>query len=248
MGTSQSSKGPKNGNALVPPWADQSKNGENKNLSGFRTLFGRFARSRDEKALRGALGRYSRQVTGGSDSANERLGNIVGAGGGLFELLNNGSLNDTNNNPIIDLNTLNGLSCEDAIARISHALSEGSEDADKVQAAMNDALVDALDGKILFDPQDITDDVLIETMICYLTDSIFIQVTMDAGKAWNNAQSAKELQNAENDLHEYISATVDNLMEPKISKNIRSFSKLDIIEIQKNVITEVWNEWKGYSE
>lgn len=30
MGTSQSSKGPKNGNPLVPPWADQAKNGEKK--------------------------------------------------------------------------------------------------------------------------------------------------------------------------------------------------------------------------
>ncbi|AJJ17287.1 hypothetical protein ACKWMY_25895 [Serratia sp. J2] len=248
MGTSQSSKGPKNGNALVPPWADQAKNGENKNLSGFRTLFGRFAKSRDNASLKGALGRYSRQVTGGGDSANERLGNIVSAGGGLFELLNDGIVNGPNSNPIIDLNSLNGLSCEDAIARISHALSDGSEDADKIQTAMNDALVEALDGKTTFNPQDITDDVLIETMICYLTDSIFIQVTMDAGKAWNNAESAKELQNAENDLHEYISAIVDNYMEPKISKNIRSFSKKDIIDIQKNVITEVWDEWKGYSE
>lgn len=248
MGTSQSSKGPKNGNALVPPWADQAKNGENKNLSGFRTLFGRFARSRDRDSLKGALGRYSRQVTGGGSSANERLGNIVGAGGGLFELLNDGVVNDSSNNPIIDLNSLNGLSCEDAIARISQALSEGSEDADKIQTSMNDALVEALNGKATFNPQDITDDVLIETMICYLTDSIFIQVTMDAGKAWNNAQSAKELQSAENDLHEYISAVVDNYMEPKISKNIRSFSKQDIIDIQKNVITEVWDEWKGYIE
>ncbi|WP_413483559.1 hypothetical protein [Morganella psychrotolerans] len=248
MGTSQSSKGPKNGSSLVPPWADQTKNGENKNLSGFRTLFGRFARSRDDTSLRGALGRYSRQVTGGGEAANERLSNIVGAGGGLFELLNDGVVNDANNNPIIDFNSLNGLSCEDAIARISHALSEGSEDADKIQTAMNDALVEALDGKNTFDPKDINEEVLIETMICYLTDSIFIQVTMDAGKAWNNAQSAKELQYAENDLYQLISATVDNYMEPKLNKNIRSFSKFDIIEIQQNVITEVWDEWKGYSE
>jgi hypothetical protein len=28
MGTSQSSKGPKNGNELVPPWADQTKMGQ----------------------------------------------------------------------------------------------------------------------------------------------------------------------------------------------------------------------------
>ncbi|EPO5263777.1 hypothetical protein ACUBYX_000671 [Providencia rettgeri] len=248
MGTSQSSKGPKNGNALVPPWADQAQNGENKNLSGFRTLFGRFARSRDNASLKGALGRYSRQVTGGGGSANARLSNIVNAGGGLFELLNDGIANDLNSNPLIDLNGLSGLSCEEAISRISQALSEGNEDADKIQTAMNDALVEALDGKTTFDPKDITDDILIETMIYYLTDSIFIQVTMDAGKAWNNAQSAKELQDAENDLYEYISAIVDNYMAPKVSKNIRSFSKLDVIEIQKNVITEVWDEWKGYSE
>ncbi|WP_237388005.1 hypothetical protein [Xenorhabdus sp. Sc-CR9] len=248
MGTSQSSKGPKNGKGLVPPWADQNQNGENKNLGGFRTLFGRFAKNRDSAALKGALGRYSRQVTGGAESANARLGNIVGAGGGLFELLNSGVVNDSKNNPIIDLNSLNGLSCDAAIAKIAHALSEGTEDADKIQIAMNDALVEALDGKATFDPMDITDDVLIETMICYLADSIFIQITMDAGKAWNNAQSAKALQKAENDLHELISATVDNYMEPKLNKNIKSFSKENIIEIQKNVITEVWDEWEGYQE
>ncbi|CAM3811561.1 hypothetical protein [Xenorhabdus thuongxuanensis] len=248
MGTSQSSRGPKNGKSLVPPWADQTKNGENKNLVGFRTLFGRFAKNGDGAALKGALSRYSRQVTGGSESANARLSNIIGAGGGLFELLNNGVVNDSKNNPIIDLNSLNGLSCENAIAKIANYLSEGSEDADKIQTAMNDALVEALDGKATFDPLDITDDVLIETMIYYLADSIFIQITMDAGRAWNNAQSVKELQKAENDLHELISAAVDDFMEPKLSKNIRSFSKENIIEIQKNVITEVWNEWKGYNE
>ncbi|WP_426724088.1 hypothetical protein [Enterobacter cloacae complex sp. 339J8] len=64
------------------------------------------------------------------------------------------------------------------IAKISHSLSDGSEDADKIQTAMNDALVEALNGKSTFDPSDITDDVIIETMICYLTDSIFLQITM----------------------------------------------------------------------
>lgn len=246
MGTSQSSKGPKNGNELVPPWADQTKNGTNQNLSGFRTLFGRFARNRDSVALKGALSRYARQVTGGSESANARLGNIIGAGGGLFELLNEGITNDSGMKPLVDLDSLKGLPCEDVIAKISHSLSDGSEDADKIQTAMNDALVEALNSKSTFDPSDITDDVIIETMICYLTDSIFLQITMDAGKAWNNAQNAKELQVAENSLHELISATVDNIMEPKLSKNIRSFSKADFIIIQKDVITEVWNEWKGY--
>ncbi|MBS9428231.1 hypothetical protein [Photorhabdus akhurstii] len=248
MGTSQSSKGPKNGKALVPPWADQTKNGENQNLSGFRTLFGRFARNRDGAALKGALGRYARQVTGGAESANARLSNIVGAGGGLFELLNDGISNDSNMNPLVDLDSLKGLPCEDAVAKIAHSLSEGSEDADKIQTAMNDALVEALDGRSTFNPSDITDDVIIETMICYLTDSIFLQITMDAGKVWNNAQTAKGLQVAENSLHELISATVDNIMEPKLSKNVRAFSKKDIITIQKEVITEVWNEWKGYEE
>ncbi|WP_431021931.1 DUF1320 domain-containing protein [Erwinia rhapontici] len=248
MGTSQSSKGPKNGNELVPPWADQSHNGKSNNLSGFRTLFGRFARNRDATALKGALGRYARQVTGGSESTNARLGNIINAGGGLFELLSDGVTNDPNMNPLVDLDSLKGMECEDVIARISHSLSEGLEDADKIQTAMNDALVEALNGKSVFDPSDITDDVIIETMICYLTDSIFLQITMDAGKAWNNAETAKELQVAENSLHQLISATVDNIMEPKLSNNIRVFSKKDIIAIQKDVIREVWDEWKGYEE
>ena len=248
MGTSQSSKGPKNGNDLVPPWADQINNGTSTNLGGFRTVFGRFASNRDRNSLKKSLNRYSRQVSGGSKATNARLGNIILAGGALFDLLNDNVICDKDNNVIVDLQSLKGISCDEAIAKIAIALSENSEDSDKIQIAINEAMSEALDGIDKFDPKDITDDVLVDTMICYLSNSVFLQVTMDAGKAWNNSTSAQQLQDAENDLYEFISAVVDNFMQPKLSNNIRKFSKIDLIAIQQNVIEEVWSEWEGYKE
>ena len=248
MGTSQSSKGPKNGSDLVPPWANQTNNGSSSNVGGFRTVFGRFASSRDPNSLKKALNRYARQVSGGSKATNARLANIILAGGSLFDLLNESVIFDENNNVIVDLQDLNGISCDEAIAKIANALSENSEDSDKIQIAINEAMAEALDGVDKFDPKDITDDVLVDTMICYLSNSVFLQVTMDAGKAWNNSTTAIQLQNAENDLYEFISAVVDNFMQPQLSNNIRKFSKNDLITIQQNVIAEVWNEWEGYKE
>lgn len=73
----------------------------------------------------------------------------------------------------IDLGSLAGLPCEMAISAIAQALTSQDGDSEKICAAMNHALVEALDGVAIFDPQQITDGVIVDTMICYLAESIF---------------------------------------------------------------------------
>ncbi len=89
---------------------------------------------------------------------------------------------------------------------------------------MNQALVEALDGIEYFDLNHITDDVIVDTMINYLAESIFLQVIMDAGKSWNKAGTITQAVAAENELRELIKVVVDKNMAPRLAGNVRSLS------------------------
>lgn len=111
---------------------------------------------------------------------------------------------------------------------------------------MNHALVEALDGVAIFDPQQITDGVIVDTMICYLAESIFLQMVMDSNKAWNKADTPSKAIHAETELRELIKVVVDKHMAPKLVGNIRTFSKNQMVKIERQVIIEAWQEWEAY--
>jgi hypothetical protein len=148
--------------------------------------------------------------------------------------------------PSIDLGSLAGLPCEMAISAIAQALTSQDGDSEKICAAMNHALVEALDGVAIFDPQQITDGVIVDTMICYLAESIFLQMVMDSNKAWNKADTPSKAIHAETELRELIKVVVDKHMAPKLVGNIRTFSKNQMVKIERQVIIEAWQEWEAY--
>lgn len=248
MGTSQSCKGPKNGAPLVPPWADNNNDpiisGEGAQLKGFRTSIGKYVKNRDRNKLNKALGQYSKQVTGGGKTVSKRMSSIIQAGGNLFGLLNSGTI--TSDGEIIILSDFIDHPCEEVIASISHFLSGNGGDSDRINSAMNQALSEAFEGNDSFKTDIITDELIVSTMINYLSENIFLQITSDTGKSWNNAETTKQLQDAETDLREVINIVVDNHMRPKIEKKGHRFSAKEINEIQKQVIVEIWNEWGNY--
>jgi O-succinylbenzoate synthase len=133
-----------------------------------------------------------------------------------------------------------------AVAAISQALTPDGGDADKIRVAMNHALVEALDGVEVFNPESITDDVIVDTMICYLAESIFLQIVMDSNKAWNKAEFTTQAVTAENDLRELIKVVVDQHMAPKLAGQVRSLSSSDFVQVEKQVIAEVWTEWEKF--
>ncbi|CAK8725215.1 Phycobilisome protein [Candidatus Electrothrix laxa] len=217
MGTSQSNPGPGGESPLVPPWADDQPQEslptpEPKRFKGFRQSLGSFVSSGDRNDLQRAIGHYARKATGGSGGAARRMGSVSKAGGSLF-----GTLNGIPAEPgevRVNLDSLSGLPCELAISAITNALTPENGDSDKIRIAMNHALAEALDGVEIFDSQSITDDVIIDTMISYLSESVFLQIVSDAGKAWNKAETPIQAMRAETELQELIKVVVDKHMAP----------------------------------
>lgn len=249
MGTSQSSAGPGGGSPLIPPWADDQPHQpqtipQPARFMAFRQSLGRFVSGGDRNNLKSAVGHYARKASGGGGSAARRLGSATQAGAGLFGVL--AGLPAGPGDASLDLAGLAGLSCELAISTITQVLTTEDGDSDKIRAAMNHALAEALDGVETFDPECITDDVIVDTMIGYLAEYIFLQMVMDSGKAWNKADTPIQAIRAEADLRELIKVVVDKHMAPKLVGSVRTFSRQQMVQIERQAINDVWNEWEAY--
>jgi hypothetical protein len=211
---------------------------------GFRQSLGRFVSGGDRSDLKSAIGHYARKASGGSGSAARRMGSITQAGAGLFGTLTGAPAGP--GEPTVDLRSLAGLPCELAISAISQALTSEDGDSDKIRAAMNHALVEALDGVETFDPERITDDVIVDTMIGYLSESIFLQMVMESDKAWNKADTPAQAMRAETELRELIKVVVDKYMAPKLAGNVRTFTRQQMVQIERQAIIDTWKEWEAY--
>lgn len=205
---------------------------------------GRFVSGGNQSDLKRAVGHYARGASGGSGSAARRMGSVIQAGAGLF-----GALTGAPTAPggiSVDIGSLTGLPCELAISAITQALTTEDGDSEKIRTAMNHALVEALDGVKVFDPGCITDDVIINTMIGYLAESIFLQMVLDSNKAWNKADTPVKAMRAETDLRELIKVIVDKHMASKLTINIRTFTRQQIAQIERQAIIDAWKEWEAY--
>lgn len=249
MGTSQSSTGPRGDSPLVPPWADDQPQQpqttpQPARFMAFRQSLGRFASGGDRNDLNSAVGHYARKASGGGGNAARRMGSVTQAGAGLFGAL--AGVPAASGETSVDLGSLAGLSCELAISAITQALTTEDGDSDKIRAAMNHALIEALDGVESFDPQYITDDVIVDTMIGYLAESIFLQMVMDSDKAWNKADTPAQAMRLETELRELIKVVVDKHMAPKLVGNVRTFNRHQMVQIERQAIIDAWKEWEAY--
>ena len=107
----------------------------------------------------------------------------------------------------------------------------------------NDAILDGID---TFDPQQITDEMICNTMINYLSESILLQIVMDSGKAWNKAETSAQALQAESDLREMIKVCVDKHRATKLNNNVRLFARTEMIQLERQVSIDVWKEWETY--
>lgn len=251
MGTSQSSPGPGGGTPLVPPWADDEPEKPllvplPSRFRSFRRSIGSFVRTGDHNELESALGHYARRGSGGGTTASRRMGSVSNAGANLYSLLIGESLPSGSGAETFSLNDLAGEPCEHAIAALVQALTPEGGDADKIRVAMNHALVEALDGIEVFDPSSITDEVLVDIMISYLAESVFLTVVMDGGDAWKKADAPINESSALEDLWELIKVVVDKHMAPQFLGRARSFTRQAIIELERRVVADVWAEWESY--
>jgi hypothetical protein len=246
MGTSQSSIGPNGRSPLLPSWVDDSQTPpqtpDPQRLKGLRQAIGRAVRNGDREDMRKALGHYSRKASGGKHTSVQRLGKITQAGAALFEIFSD-SLQQQYS---VNLNSLNGQSCDEVINQITELLVGHHGDSDKIRSAMNIALSEALEGMTTFDENSITTEVIGKMMICYLTESIFLQIVHDAGKAWNKGGDLVQISNVENDLRQLVHEVVDITLAPKFTDDVCQLTTEQMQEIQNQVILEIWEEWENY--
>ena len=205
---------------------------------------GRFVSGGDRSDLRGAIGYYARKASGGGGSAARRMGSVTRAGANLYGVL--AGMPAGPGEVTVDLDNLAGLPCELAISVITQGLTTEDGDSDKIRVAMNHALVEALDGVQVFDAECITDEVIANTMIAYLAESIFLNMVMESGKAWNKAATPRQTVRAETELRELIKVVVDKHMAPKLVGSVRTINRQQMAQIERQAIIDVWTEWEVY--
>jgi hypothetical protein len=246
MGTSQSSVGPNGRSPLLPSWVDDSQTSlqtpDPQRLKGLRQAIGRAVRSGGRDDVRKALGHYARKASGGKHIAVQKLRKITQAGSGLFGIFSGSQQQQYS----VNLHSLNGQPCDLVINQITQLLSGHHGDSDKIRAAMNIALSEALEGMTTFDENSITVEVIGKMMVCYLTESIFLQIAHDAGKAWNKADNLVQISNVENDLRQLICEVVDIKLAPKFTDDVYQLTIEQMQEIQNQAILEIWEEWEDY--
>lgn len=250
MGTSTSSKGPHSTSPLVPSWADNDGQGPGNNqleqrFRGFRAALGQVASvGGNTSDLKKTLGHYAKSATGGKSNGARRFSSMIGAGGSLFDTLRSlQSGSDTNS---LNISDLQGQPVDVVIDKIIDSIIQVNGDSERIRAAMNEALAEALDGFATFDFSNITDDIIVDMMINYLTQCIFEQIILDSKTALDKADTPEKAEKVESNLLELIKTSVDLNFGNHLGQNINTLNKQDIETIQKNAIQDIWGEWEDY--
>lgn len=251
MGTSTSSKGPSGNSPFVPSWVDTEGQPPlpepmPQRFKDFRTNLGRFVSSGDRAYLRAAVGSYAGGATGGSAAGPARFGSMAQTGGALFGAM--AALREGGSPNGLDLAQLNGQDTDIAIDMIVQALAPKDGDSDRVRVAMNEALAECLDGYEEFDFENISDEMLVQMMVVYVTKCVFGQVVLDSNEAFAKADTPLKVEQAEKDLYSLVESVTDKHMRPLLSGNLKSFSNDQVQKIQLAAIREVWSEWELYQE
>jgi hypothetical protein len=249
MGTSQSAKGPSSNVSMVPPWADDQPDqplpppptGRFKN---FRRAMSKYVKSGNHDTLKTALGHYARTSTGGAKVAVRRFGNIIKTGGALLNFLATGQA--PANAPGLSFSQIAGKPVEEAISIVADNLIAINGDSDRIRTAMNNALIEALEGVDTFNPSNMTEDMLADVMVNYLTESIFLDVLQNSGESFNYLDNPIELVSRQNDLHELTRTIVDKNLSGKTKDGIHALNAARISDLQRQAIIEVWQEWENY--
>ncbi|WP_133011380.1 hypothetical protein [Marinomonas flavescens] len=275
MGTSMSSSGPTGKNPLVPPWAEEGgeivisdpasdggdvevSNGdvqydipkpENTDSSSTRfqsarRAFGDYAKSGSRDDLKRSLGHYSRNSTGKGSGAAKRLASGITAGSGLFGLLNGNSVQTSSGN--LALQSLSGLTTDQAIDKIVTHLTPNSADADVVRTALNFALSEALQESEYIDDVGFSPELMGEIYTLYITDLVFQQILIDMGRAWFHAETAIRQISMENELRELVRVVVDSKFETISGGDVSTITQDQISQVQASAISETISEWEQF--
>lgn len=249
MGTSTSSSGPGSRSPLVPPWADPTPGvplpkPDPQRFREFRIALGKFVGGGDQRQLGKALGHYARRSTGGAATGPRRYGSMAGAGGRLVHLLSDLRSGGTGEGAIgVDLSRLKGAPTDYAIQEIARAIAPSDGDRERIINGLQAALSRALEGSEAFEPEGLSEDILVDVLLNYLTEVVFEQVIQDSNQAFEKSEDHELIAQRERELFEVVEASVDKHLRPLLGDDIGRFSADDLATLQRDALKEVWDEW-----
>lgn len=249
MGTSSSSRGPGSSSPLIPPHADASPEKPlpeptGHRFRGFRTEFGR-AISGGGGSLQSALQKYASTATGGSNVGPRRFGPAYESGANLAAALNDLSEGGSGQDSAgVDLSSLAGQPLDVAAQEIASALAPDNADADQVTAAIQEAMAEVLGEQEIFDPNEISSDVITALLVEYFAHIVFQEISSAAGDAWKKSPSKQRTTAMEAELLELVRVAIDTHLSPRLAGGFSNLSKGEIATIQQAALRDVWEEWE----
>ncbi|OCQ17945.1 hypothetical protein A7985_25040 [Pseudoalteromonas luteoviolacea] len=215
-------------------------------LVGARTSFGEYAKGGGGSSnLRSSLRKYAKGSGGGSGTSR-RLASGITAGTSLFRMMSGDSVKA--NYESLSISDLNGLSTDQAIDRITEHLTPENGDADAVRVALDYALAEALPDVEDFDESVFTEEVMHETLSCFLTDLIFQDIVTGMGEAWFHTEHASKHHRMEEELRELVKVVTQQQVESITHGNAGNITKDNIDEVQIAVITQTVEVWESYND
>lgn len=212
-----------------------------------RLAFGKYAQSGGTTSnLRKSLKSYAKKSSGGGKGTSRRLASGITAGTGLFGIMRGDSV--TVNYQKLSLGDLKGLTTDQAIDKIASHLAPDNADADAIRIALDYALEEALPDTDDFEPESFTDEVIQETISCYLTDLIFQDVVTGMGRAWFHVEPPSKHHRMEEELRELIKVIAQEQIEIVTNGNPSHITRDNIIKIQIDAITMTVDEWENFDD
>jgi hypothetical protein len=245
MGTSSSHRGPSNRSPLVPPWADANPDKplppapEGPRFKEFRTEFGKAVAT--GASLASALKKYSGEATGGPEVGPRRFGPAYTAGAGLAQALAGEPAPEGSK---LDLASLAGQPLDRAAQAIAEALAPENADADKIRAAIQDALPEVLGTEGVFDPDAIGPDQIAALLVEFFARILFQEISAVAGDAWKKAPSVQRSTAAENELLEIVRAAMDKHLSPRLSGDFKTLTRDELQRLEQAALEDIWRAWR----
>ena len=190
---------------------------------------------------------FAAKSSGGAATASRRLSSVTAVGGNLVGLIGDlQSGGDGTSISGVDLSSCVGEQLDIAVEKIVEALTPDNGDADKIKAALEEALYSVLEGETTFDPSSLSPSDIVSLLTRYLAESIFCWIVSESDKAFQKTDDPARAIQAEKDLRELIFVTVEDKVGEQTDANLVTMSASQISSLEKEIVREVFGTWEGY--
>lgn len=243
-----SGEGRESGSPYVPDYADDDEDGPLPapaalRFREFRVAFGRAVAGQGSFGT--ALGHYARRATGGASTGPRRFRPAYRTGGALFALLGELRAGGTGRASAgSGLPALTGRPVGEACEAIALALAPEDGDADAIRIALQEALRAAFAGVAGFDPAHLTPARVAAVQVRFLAGVLFLDIVLDAGRAWNRAPDGESAIAAEDRLRALVRASVDDRLAPLLHGRTGLAGPAEVEASGRKAVEQVWSDWE----